>query len=102
MAIPPGLHADPLDPLTRTRTSTRSSTPPHPTPCPYRTAYVSCCIRSSKFIRGEGGGVDVGQERYGVSLQGLYGRPRCSSLSAETCKMRIVLQSQFSIYLYYY
>src|SRR6266851_27702 len=53
MAIPPGVHADPLDQLTRTRTSTRPPHPPHPTPCPYRTAYVSCCIRSSKFIRTE-------------------------------------------------
>src|SRR5258708_6767423 len=52
MAIPLGFHADQLDPLTRTRTSTRPPPPPHPTPCPYRTAYVSCCIRSSKFIRG--------------------------------------------------
>src|SRR6266849_3499965 len=51
MAIPPGVHADPLDHLTRTRTSTRPPHPPHPTPCPYRTAYVSCCIRSAKFIR---------------------------------------------------
>src|SRR6266852_8353327 len=51
MAIPPGFHADPLDQLTRTRTSTRPPHPPHPTPCPYRTAYVYCCIRSSKFIR---------------------------------------------------
>src|SRR5260370_3257507 len=51
MAIPPGFHADPLDQLTRTRTSTRPPPPPHPTPCTYRTAYVSCCIRSSTFIR---------------------------------------------------
>src|SRR5216683_4872011 len=34
-----------------TRTSTRPPHPPHCAPCPYRTAYVSCCIRSSTFIR---------------------------------------------------
>src|SRR6266849_2058865 len=61
IAIPPGFHDDPLEHLTRTRTSTRPPHPPHPTPCPYRTAYVSCCIRSAKFMRGEGGGVDVGR-----------------------------------------
>jgi len=92
-----------------TRQATRTSTRPPPcstsTPCPYRTQADipnHSPIRSSKFIRSEGSRVDVGQERYGVSLQGLDGRLRCSSLSAETCKMRIVLQSQFSIYLYYY
>ncbi len=55
--------ADPVEQLTRTRTSTRPPHPPHPTPCPYRAAYVSSCIRSSTFIRGEG------------SWEGLYGRP---------------------------
>src|SRR5216683_6006032 len=53
MAIPPGVHAEPLEQLTRTRTSTRPPHPPHPTPCPYRTASVSCCIRSLKFIIGD-------------------------------------------------
>src|SRR5260370_30256574 len=59
MASPPGVPADPLDPLTRRRTSTRPPHPPYPTPCPYRTAYVSCCIRSSTFIRWPGYFVNV-------------------------------------------
>src|SRR5713101_2891024 len=51
MAIPPGSHADPLDHLTPTRTSTRPPHPLHPAPCPYRTQDAHFPIRSSNIIR---------------------------------------------------
>ena len=51
MAIPPGSHADPLDHLTPTRTSTRPPHPLHPAPCPYRTQDAHFPIRLSNIIR---------------------------------------------------
>src|SRR6266436_611849 len=77
MASPPGVPADPLDQLTRRRTSTRPPHPPHPTPCPYRAAYVSCCIRSATSIRRLGASVPMGmitpfgwQHSLGLDLAG--------------------------------
>src|SRR6266446_7437574 len=86
MAIPPGFPADPLEHLTRTRTSTRPPHPPHPTPCPYRTAYVYCCIRSAKFIIGT-----VHEVLIRASLRHPTGGRSSSSMGIITCSQKAAL-----------
>src|SRR5216683_1355590 len=82
MASPPGFHADPLEQLTRTRTSTRPPHPPHPTPCPYGrlTSLAAFGRQNSSALRTPGSGPCTDADHVHKSHNGWH--RACSTLES--------------------